>query len=207
VPFPELAQAFVAGMASSAHCLGMCGPVAALAGRASSRAGPTLFLLGKTGSYLFLGASLGAGGALAASLATPRLLMALRQVAGVVFLLVAFELAFPGRLPRARLPGLSVVGARLGGLARTAGGGAALALGTVAGLAPCGFSWGMAAWAAGTGDPLRGAALMVAFGAGTAPALLVAGHLAGASGPGARAGMRILGAISWAVVGAMLVLG
>ena len=206
MPIPELAQAFMAGAASSAHCLGMCGPVAALAGRASRRAGPTLFLVGKTGSYLFLGASLGAGGALASSLATPRLLMALRQVAGVIFLLVAFELAWPGRLPRARLPGLASLGARLSGLASTAGGGAALALGTVAGLAPCGFSWGMAAWAAGTGDPLRGAALMVAFGAGTAPALLLAGHLAGWSHPGTRAWLRTLGAITWALVGATLLI-
>lgn len=207
MPIPELAQAFLAGLASSAHCLGMCGPVAALAGRASQRFGPLLFLVGKTGSYLFLGASLGAGGALAASWATPRLLMALRQVAGAIFLVVAFELAWPGRLPRARIPGLSVLGAGLSGLARAAGGGAALALGTVAGLAPCGFSWGMAAWAAGTGDPIRGAGLMVAFGAGTAPALLAAGHLAGMTGPGARVGLRRAGALTWAVVGLLLLLG
>lgn len=207
MPSPELAQAFLAGFASSAHCLGMCGPVAALAGRVSPRLGPALFLVGKTGSYLFLGASLGAGGALAASWATPQLLVALRQVAGAVFLLVAFELAWPGRLPRARLPGLSVVGGGLAGLARAAGGGAALALGTVAGLAPCGFSWGMAAWAAGTGDPIRGALLMVAFGAGTAPALLAAGHLAGIAGPEARTNLRRLGALTWAAVGGMLLLG
>jgi sulfite exporter TauE/SafE len=51
--------------------------------------------------------------------------------------------------------------------------GAALLLGGAWGLLPCGLVYSSLTWAATAADPLRSAALMAAFGAGTLPALLL----------------------------------
>jgi sulfite exporter TauE/SafE len=56
-----------------------------------------------------------------------------------------------------------------------AGSGRAYALGLLLGLLPCGLSYSIFVGAAATGSPLEGALLALAFGVGTAPALVVLG--------------------------------
>jgi len=135
LPELELLAPFLAGLASTAHCVGMCGPLALAAGAAGApRQGPGLYLLGKTTSYLFLGT-------------------ALLALTGAFFLLQGLEMLRPG-LVSARLRadlGVPVVVRGLATRLRELGGApAALALGLLSGLLPCPLSWGVAAWAAGT---------------------------------------------------------
>jgi uncharacterized protein len=59
-------------------------------------------------------------------------------------------------------------------------------LGLLLGFLPCGLSYSAFLAAAATGDPLSGLAVALAFGVGTAPALLLAGVAAGAIGPRLR---------------------
>jgi sulfite exporter TauE/SafE len=85
-------------------------------------------------------------------------------------------------------------------------------LGLALGLLPCGLVYGALAVAAATADPLAGAAGMLAFSAGTVPALLavgLAGHAAGQRWRGAAARITplvmlanalVLGAIAWRMV-------
>jgi sulfite exporter TauE/SafE len=65
-------------------------------------------------------------------------------------------------------------------MARRAGGG--YPLGIALGFLPCGFLYAALASAAASGSPLLGATAMVAFGLGTAPALIAVGIAGRAAG-------------------------
>jgi hypothetical protein len=54
----------------------------------------------------------------------------------------------------------------------------ALALGVIWGWLPCGLVYSTLAWAATAGDAVQSASLMLAFGAGTLPMLLLMGSFA-----------------------------
>ena len=56
--------------------------------------------------------------------------------------------------------------------------GQALALGLLWGWLPCGLVYVTLVWSLATADPLRGGALMAAFGIGTLPMLLALGSVA-----------------------------
>ena len=70
--------------------------------------------------------------------------------------------------------------------------------GLFTGLLPCGLLYGMLALAASTGDLPRGLATMVAFGAGTVPAMVLAG--AGGSVLGVAARRRLNALAAWCLV-------
>ena len=95
----ELALAFMAGLAGSIHCLGMCGGFAIAAGAASDlrRAvgHQSAYHAGKSVTYAVLGGVAGAAGGLVAGAISSQNIIAL--VAGC--LLVAFGLGQLGWLP------------------------------------------------------------------------------------------------------------
>jgi sulfite exporter TauE/SafE len=129
-------------VSGTVHCAGMCGPLAMLAGR---RFG--LYLLGKTSTYLFLGALAGALGETVSALAGPRPL----YLGGAALLVVAaldsfgyFRWPLPSRL-----------------LAVVAHNGGALLLGAANGLVPCPLTMAFITMAASTASPVSGAALML----------------------------------------------
>jgi sulfite exporter TauE/SafE len=161
--------AFVAGLVGGAHCLGMCGGFVVVAAAGSRRS--WLFHLGRIAGYAALGAMAALAGALLDLGAGAAGLHRLRfYVSGA--LLLAFGLAFLGALPRRWLePGAGAVGGLLRRARRVSGTAFPLVLGLPIGLLPCGLLYPMYAAAAGTGEPLEGAALLTAFGLGTVPLL------------------------------------
>lgn len=175
-------------LVNALHCAGMCGPFAlAAAGHGGARpARLSLYLAGKTCTYVFLGALAGAaGGRLAQAFGPAQLVLGLAVGAALVFAgarVLAGSGAGAGGLGA---PGRLFVAALAGPLARLraarAGGawGAGFALGGLTGLLPCGVSWLAALQAAALGGPVRGAAFLLAFGLGTAPALAVTGLAGG----------------------------
>lgn len=205
MPELELVAPFVAGLASTLHCVGMCGPLALAAGAAGGpRAGPLAYLAGKTGSYLLVGTTLALGGGILGAGLSPLVPRVLLGATGLFFVVQGIELIRPGTLPRVVVPAQGAPEAlrRLFGSLREAGGApAALGIGMLSGLLPCPLSWGVAAWAAGTASPLQGAGIMIAFGLGTAPGLLLVSRLAATRGSGRRPALRVLSGGAWLLVG------
>jgi sulfite exporter TauE/SafE len=79
-------------------------------------------------------------------------------------------------------------------------------LGLVLGLLPCGLSYSAFAAAAATGSPARGLLLAIVFGAGTLPALLLAGAVVAALSARARGLLYRTGGAMVALLGLLFVL-
>ena len=195
--WPHLAAAATLGLAGSVHCLGMCGGIAAAAGTRADSAGAGFagltFNLGRLASYALLGTLAGAltGLALGAIPVRP-LAVALRALAGLLMLgmglslltgrdLLAFERL--GARVWARLRPLAGRALALPVPLRFAG------LGLWWGFLPCGLVYSALALAAASGSAATGAATMLAFGAGTLPAMLAV-TLAGAAFTRRLSGLR-----------------
>lgn len=186
---PLLLSALLAGAAGSIHCLAMCGALCGSLGLACTGHGTqqtialTQLHLGRIGGYALLGAlvsTVGAGilevapGAqarawLQAASGAAMVLLGLRLMLGAQ----AFAwLEVPGRL---LWPSLARWGRPLVPAQRI---GQRLALGALWSALPCGLLYSVLLMAGLRGDVIEGAAIMLAFGLGTAPALLGSGHLA-----------------------------
>lgn len=176
---------FLAGAAGSTmHCVPMCGgfvlgqvadriarlPAARMCEWRRVGSGALLpYHLGRLTTYAALGAI---GAAAASQLPLPRLVSAALLLLGAA-LFLAHLVKLLDRAPA----GLTRLVAQF---ARRAGGG--YPLGVVLGLLPCGFLYAALAAAAATGNPLYGGLGMVAFGLGTAPALIAVGIIGQAAG-------------------------
>ncbi len=200
------------------HCTGMCGPL--VAAFSFNRAGgggirpPLLYHLGRLTTYSLAGGAAGfTGSFLDVAAAVAPYQRAVLTAAGALIALSGLALA--GWLPRAGVPrpgrpGLIAKACRL--LAGEGTPAAWYPLGLVLGFLPCGLVYaallaaareGMEAADHGGGF-LRGFLVMALFGAGTVPALLVVGKLAGALSARARTGFSRLSAALVAAAGAVL---
>jgi sulfite exporter TauE/SafE len=172
----ELWTAFLLGLVGSAHCAGMCGPLAlALPPTGNTRA---LFLAGRlayNAGRLLTYAAIGAVfGLLGQSLALAGLQRWVSLGIGVALLI--------GLLASSRfatgLPVVNAVGwlkSALGRLLQRRSLGSVFALGLLNGLLPCGLVYVAAATATATGHFLTGLQSMVVFGLGTVPMMLAFG--------------------------------
>ncbi len=159
-----LSAAFVAGLLGSVHCIGMCGAFATSCSRV--RGGLPAWHAGRLLTYTALGALAGAFGNL---LPGPAWLPGAVAAA----LLVWFALALAGVVPEPRLlpSGFTHAGTRAAATPSTA---AQFLFGVVNGLLPCGLVYAALALAVSAARPTTGALAMLAFGAGTLPALSLA---------------------------------
>lgn len=179
------ASAFLIGLMGGVHCVGMCGGiVGALAAQTPMRRRAWGLHLayngGRITSYAVAGAAMGliGGAGLMFNQVLP-VQMLLYVAANVVLIGLGLYLAGLGdRLARVEVLGawlwrrLQPVGARFLPVDNTA---KAFALGTLWGWLPCGLVYSMLAAALAAGGAMRGAAVMLAFGLGTLPNLLLAG--------------------------------
>jgi sulfite exporter TauE/SafE len=188
-----LATAFVAGLAGSAHCFGMCGGMAGALGMrarmnaasaASTTVSATLYHLGRIGGYATVGAI---GGALGHSahwaLSLTRYANALRIAAGVLTLLIAIRILcrWNAFAPLERLGArmwlkIQPLAKRASGNDRWYGN---LAIGLLWGWLPCGLVYSIVLLTMTAASAAKGAAIMAAFGLGTLPAMLSSSLLAG----------------------------
>ena len=169
--------AFVAGLVTSLHCLGMCGPLAcavvpvrsATSGQnADAQIVSTVYHVTRLAGYAVLGALFGALGR------APLDWLGSGVVRYLPWLLVGFFLAVAFRWDRhlPRVPFLGNIYLRVHGWGRVrAPISAAAALCLAAPLLPCGPLYMLAALAMMTGSALRGVEFMLAFGLGTVPLL------------------------------------
>lgn len=208
------------------HCIGMCGPVAAalaLGFRGRPALPPLLFYsLGRLTTYGLLGGAVGLSGSflgVTAPLASVQKAIAVGT--GLLIALMGLWLGdfLPGRRRlEDRLPPGNVLRKVRRLVPGEGGAGACFPLGMFLGLLPCGLVYaallasirqGMEATGAAEGF-LRGVSIMVLFGAGTVPSLLLVGKAVALVSPRMRAGLYrasaallVLLGIAFAVRGAL----
>jgi sulfite exporter TauE/SafE len=170
------ATAFLAGLVTSLHCAGMCGPLACAllptrADDASPQTVSVVYHLTRLAGYGLLGALAGAVGKF------PLLLLQNRALAYLPWLLVIFFLAVAFRFDQ-RLPRVPLLGHAYNALLKKLRAGsrlrAAAALGLATPLLPCGPLYFLISLALLSGSATRGAELLLAFGLGTVPLLWLA---------------------------------
>lgn len=173
-----ISAALVAGLVTSVHCVGMCGPLActvsSMKGSETSRLiGATAYHLGRLISYGSIGALCGLLGQqpLAWMFNSPAVVLPWFMV--VIFLITALGLW--KKLPRPAALNKLFARARLRAfrMSSTHGG---LLLGLATPILPCGPLYLLFAACLLTGSPMRGAEFALAFGLGTVPLLWVAQH-------------------------------
>lgn len=217
---PGALTVFIVGLLGGVHCVGMCGGIvgALSLGTAPGVRRWPLHLAyngGRLTSYGLAGALAGAlGGAGLALSGQMPVRIALYGLANLM--LVAFGLYLLGatRVLAVTEGAGQLLWRRLQPLSRpflpACRVSQAFPLGLVWGWLPCGLVYSVLATALVSGSPWKGAGLMLAFGLGTLPNLLLAGLLAArlqafVRRPGVRqgAGLLVLGFGVWGLVGAV----
>lgn len=167
------------GLASSLHCAGMCGGIAAslalsLRPGGSTRARAEVLLAaqaGKTLAYVTAGGALGAVGAAAYGLFNRSVGFFILQRVGAAGL-VWVGLSLFGLVPAASLADRAIAPLRRWAWASGRTGAAAPALaGLVWGLLPCGMVYSALLFAMLSGSAFGGAAVMAGFGLGVMPSV------------------------------------
>lgn len=185
---------FLIGLASSLHCVGMCGgiigalslslPPAVRAQRRLLLSYSLAYSGGRIISYSLAGALMGGlSGQLFTTLSPGLGHTLLRWIAALLLIGVGLYLAgwFPNfahleRLGKPLWSWLEPLGQRLLPVRSPI---RALGFGLIWGWLPCGLVYSTLLWSASAGSASQGALYMLAFGAGTLPAVLATGLLAG----------------------------
>lgn len=179
-----LPTAFFLGLLGGTHCLGMCGGIATTLSISSPSTGRTyLFLLGYNAgrilSYALAGAIIGSLGWLIHS---PQTQLLLRSLAAIMLILMGLYIAqwWQG-LAKVEQAGnylwkyLSPLTGKLIPIQNPA---QAIGLGILWGWLPCGLVYSTLIWSSSASNWLTSAKIMIAFGLGTLPVLLLTGILA-----------------------------
>lgn len=176
---------FLAGIAGSMHCAGMCGGfVCALGadrgGRAATLVRHLTYNLGRATSYCFLGTLAGYLGVLLVGSDSDgdwarSAQRALAVLSGLLMLYIGLQFLGLFRRPTPPLPAVAWLANGLRQVVRRPGLGAPLALGVLNGLLPCPLVYALLAHAAGSGGPLPGLGVMGTFALGTFPTMLLLG--------------------------------
>jgi len=192
----SLVTAFVVGLLGGTHCVGMCGGIVGTltlglpVDRRSGLFGVFLYQLAYNGGRI---AGYAVGGGLMGGVGTLiHEVMPLQYAQRALFALAAFFMILLGLYLGGWWRGLAVV-ERLGEvlwrriepfgrrLLPISSPFQAIGVGFVWAWIPCGLVYSVLVWAVSAGNAAHGALLMIAFGLGTLPNLLVMGMLAGAA--------------------------
>lgn len=187
-------NAFIVGLFSTIHCLGMCGgiigsltmslpaPVRQNAVRLLSYT--AIFNTGRIVSYVLAGTVAGAFGQTMMEYLSPRYAHVILQLFAT-FIMVGIGVHLAGWFPRFNI--LEKIGAPLWQKLEPLGQrllpvkspGRAFLFGLIWGWLPCGLVYAALIWSTSSGDAGHGALFMLAFGAGTLIPVMTAGMLTG----------------------------
>jgi sulfite exporter TauE/SafE len=180
--------AVIVGLLGSSHCLGMCGGIVAalnmgIAGDVASRPASLLvyqlaYNSGRILSYLLVGLAAGTLGAglarFGVSPVAGKLITAAFMIALGLYLANWWRgLSLLERLGAVLWRRLQPLGQRLFPIESPL---QAFLLGTLWGWLPCGLVYAVVAWSLTTANPVHAVLLMLGFGLGTLPAMLLAGN-------------------------------
>jgi len=181
-----LAGAFIAGLVTSVHCAGMCGPLACAWCVSGDRCGarerlaPALYQGGRVLSYTALGLLAGALGYLPLTKLAGSPVALLPWLLVLLLLIVGLGLDKKVRTPVAMQRVLARLRAKFGPVGGARNG---FMLGIATPLLPCMPLYLMLGVALGSGSALHGGQMMMAFAMGTIPLLWLA-----------QSGLRVWGA-------------
>jgi len=187
MPDTSFLAAFLTGLLGGAHCVGMCGGIVAAMSFQSGARQPFNFHLGYSAgrivSYTALGAIAGLiGSAAFLSDSLYPLQRVLYVLAQVMLILLGLYLAGLNQSIRVLEKAGSLVWRRvqplLGKVMPVRNIGQAVVAGALWGWLPCGLVYSVMVMALAAGGALNGAALLLAFGLGTLPNLLLMGWAA-----------------------------
>ncbi|WP_070971553.1 sulfite exporter TauE/SafE family protein [Vibrio sonorensis] len=181
---PDWLGAFLIGVVGAGHCMGMCGGIAGMLTMGSSPNKPFVVLfynIGRLISYSVMGAIIGGAIAGLADVSQANhALVWLRLAAALFMVLLALYIGrwWTGLLAVEKL------GQKLWKVISPAGKSFlplksslhALPFGFIWGWLPCGLVYSTLTWAAVSGSAINGAGIMLAFGLGTLPAMLLIGY-------------------------------
>jgi sulfite exporter TauE/SafE len=207
----ELSLIFVSGVLGSAHCIGMCGGIAATMNLGTRSIGGAMlrqgcWSLGRTMTYAFLGVTASAIGA-----------KFLRSQGNAVWLQAMFAIVAGLLLV---VQGLRAAGWLKWRVHRNSGmpcvtrsvfsqffkGGSSVSVflaGLVTGFLPCGLVYSFLAMAASSGSVAKGVLIMLSFGLGTIPVMLITGAGLSVVTIGIRRNLLRIAGISVLVTGLM----
>ena len=176
-------SAFVIGLIGSAHCVGMCGGIASMLTTALSKQNKTsnvtlvfLYNTGRIFSYALIGAIVGYTGSTAArNMGIP--LAGLRLVAAIFLIFLCLYLG-QWLMWITRIESLGkILWQKISPLSKSLipvdTPLKALGLGALWGWLPCGLVYSTLTWSMASGNALSGALIMLCFGLGTLPALVL----------------------------------
>ena len=168
--------AFLAGLVTSLHCVGMCGPLACAVmpsarDRADAHTVSTVYHVSRLLGYGALGALAGGIGRLPLMWLSDDVVRYLPWL--LVFFFIAVAIRFDQRLPKLPVLGriYGKIAGQMRGRSRTT---SAAALGFATPLLPCGPLYFLFSLALLSGSAVRGAETLLAFGLGTVPLLWLA---------------------------------
>ncbi|OIQ26349.1 sulfite exporter TauE/SafE family protein [uncultured Vibrio sp.] len=176
--------AFFIGLIGAGHCMGMCGGLAsALSLGQPSKSIPLYYNLGRLLSYSVIGALIGSAVSTLVEFSQLNQALAwLRLVAAIFMIILAlyvgrwwFGLLAFEKLGQHLWKYISPIGQSFLPLKKPIH---AVPFGFVWGWLPCGLVYSTLTWAAVSGSAINGALIMLCFGLGTLPAMLLVGYSA-----------------------------
>ena len=168
------------GFMGSVHCIGMCGGLVSAVSMSRKHvwwSGLLVYQFGRISTYAALGLLVGLSGAALSAFGGDQLQRLLAVLAGL--LMIAFAMNLAGWLPdplqrpgawASRKTGLARLAMRVSKNARAS---SWYALGLVNGLLPCGLVYAALSLALAAGDAINATLMMIAFGLGTVPAMML----------------------------------
>jgi sulfite exporter TauE/SafE len=208
----EIWLAFIAGLAGSAHCIGMCGGIVAALAMSNRNMTPRfklfsqlLYNAGRITTYTMLGIVAGMVGPSLDLLPVKSVAFWFSCLANVMVFLIG--LASAAGSPWFNLAVLEkgstgILAAPLKRLLSVSPLLAALPIGLILGLLPCGMVYAPLIVAAGSGSPLLGGGIMAALGLGTVPLLLFFGSVSNAMSGRVREWLFRVAGLTIALMGA-----
>jgi len=180
-----LAAAFATGFLGSAHCLGMCGGISGLFSAGATVAAlktqlplAIAYNLGRVLSYALLGVLVATIGASVVSV-IPDIAGPVRLASGLLIILIGLQVAFNWRLlvaiERAGAGLWSRIAPHTKSFIPATSVWKAAGLGVFWGGLPCGLVYSALLLATTTMSPVNGGLVMIAFGLGTMPAMVLSG--------------------------------
>jgi hypothetical protein len=168
------------GFMGSLHCIGMCGGLVSAVSMSRKQvwwSGLLVYQFGRISTYAMLGLLVGFSGAALSAFGGDQLQRLLAVLAGLLMITFAMNLAgwLPDPLRRlgawaSRKTGLAQLAMRVSKDSRS---GSWFALGLVNGLLPCGLVYAALSLALASGNTTQATLMMVAFGLGTIPAMML----------------------------------
>ena len=211
VSIAEFSLIFVSGVLGSAHCIGMCGGIAATMSLGTRSVTEALlrqgcWSLGRTLTYMFLGVMASAIGAkFLKSQGNAIWLQAMFAIlAGLLLIIQGLHAAGWLSWRVRRRSGLPCVTRTVFSQFFRGGSSAGVLIaGLLTGFLPCGLVYSFLALAASSGSVAKGVLIMLCFGLGTIPVMLVTGAGLSMATTGIRRKLIRVAAVSVVVTGLM----